>query len=327
AIIGYIQESKALSAIDALAESIDRSAQVIRNGRKQKVDVKELVPGDLVLIRSGDKFPADLRLVQERDLKVDESALTGESVAVEKNTQPVPEDVVLGDRQCMGYSSTVVTFGQGKGLVVATGDRTEIGKIQQSIAGVKDLETPLTRKIAEFSNLLIWVILGFSLLVLLIGLLRGEDWGDTFMVAVALAVGAIPEGLPVAVTIMLALGVSKMAKRKAIIRKLVAVETLGSTNVICSDKTGTLTENQMTVQQVFAGGKPYQVTGLGYQPEGELQENGEPVEVGSNKALEHCLKAGSLCNDSSIKEKDGQWVTEGDPTEGALIVTAHKAGY
>jgi Ca2+-transporting ATPase len=327
AIIGYIQESKALEAIDALARSIDQKSQVIRNGAKTKVDNKELVPGDLVIVQSGDKFPADLRMVHVRDMKVDESALTGESVAVEKNTDPVPEDMVLGDRQCMGYASTVVTSGQGKGCVVATGDHTEIGKIQQSIAEVKDLETPLTKKIKEFSNILLWVILGLCILVFAIGMSRGEDWGDTFMVAVALAVGAIPEGLPVAVTIMLALGVSKMAKRKAIIRKLVAVETLGSTNVICSDKTGTLTENQMTVQQVFAGGKLYQLTGLGYQPEGELQENGNSVDLNQNLSLMHCLKAGGLCNDSAIKEKENLWITEGDPTEGALLVASRKAGY
>ena len=327
AIIGYIQESKALEAIDALAKSIDQKTQVIRNGDKLRVDIKELVPGDLVIVQSGDKFPADLRLVQVRDMKVDESALTGESVAVEKNTHPVPEDMVHGDRQCMGFSSTVVTSGQGIGCVVATGDFTEIGKIQQSIAEVKDLETPLTKKIKEFSNLLLWVILGLSILVFVMGMFRGENWGETFMVAVALAVGAIPEGLPVAVTIMLALGVSKMAKRKAIIRKLVAVETLGSTNVICSDKTGTLTENQMTVQQVFAGGNLYQVTGLGYQPEGELQQNGKSADLNLNQSLMHCLKAGGLCNDSAIKDKDGLWVTEGDPTEGALLAASQKAGY
>ncbi|MFT2007959.1 cation-transporting P-type ATPase [Pontibacter sp. 13R65] len=327
AIIGYIQESKALEAIDALAKSMTAKAQVIRNGKKQNIDAQELVPGDIILMQSGDKFPADVRLIQQRDMKVDESALTGESVAVEKNTESVPADVVLGDRLCLGFSSTVVTYGQGKGVVVATGDHTEVGKIQKSIASAQDLETPLTKKITEFSHLLLWVILGLSVVVFIIGLVRGESIGDNFMVAVALAVGAIPEGLPVAVTIMLALGVSKMAKRKAIIRKLVAVETLGSTNVICSDKTGTLTENQMTVQQVAAGGKVYEVNGLGYRPDGEVMENGKVVDLSSNKALELCLKAGMLCNDSTIKEKDGHWTIEGDPTEGALIVTARKAGF
>lgn len=326
AIIGFVQESKAMSAIEALSKSMTARAQVLRAGSKTVIDARELVPGDVVLVQAGDKFPADLRLVQQRDLRVDESALTGESVAVEKNTRPVPKEQMLGDQLCMGFASTVVTYGQGKGVVVATGDQTEVGKIQQSISRAEELETPLTQKIKEFSHLLLWVILGLSSLVLVIGFLRGEPLGETFMVAVALAVGAIPEGLPVAVTIMLALGVSKMAKRRAIIRKLVAVETLGSTNVICSDKTGTLTENQMTVQQLYAGGHFYRFSGLGYQPVGDVSERRNAGKAPSGKALEFCLKAGMLCNDSALKEKDGQWMVEGDPTEGALLVAAGKWG-
>ncbi len=325
AIIGYIQESKALEAIDALAKSMTARAQVIRNGRKQNLDAQELVPGDIVLIQSGDKFPADVRLVHERDLKVDESALTGESVPVEKDLAPVAADDVLGDRLGMGFSSTVVTFGQGKGVVTSTGDHTEVGKIQRSIAGAQNLETPLTIKIKEFSNLLLWVILALSAAVIIVETFRGEPFAESFMIAVALAVGAIPEGLPVAVTIMLALGVSKMAKRQAIIRKLVAVETLGSTNVICSDKTGTLTENQMTVQEIIAGDKNYAVSGLGYRPDGQILDGDKKADLDTNKALELCLIAGALCNDSTVKEKDGQFYIEGDPTEGALVVAAQKA--
>ncbi|SIT83888.1 cation-transporting P-type ATPase [Pontibacter indicus] len=325
-IIGYIQESKALAAIDALSKSMSAKATVLREGRKQQIDASELVPGDIVLLQSGDKFPADVRLVQARDLKVDESALTGESVAVEKHPDPVAADEMLGDRFSMGFASTVVTYGQATGLVVATGDKTEVGKIQESISGAQDLDTPLTIKIKEFSRLLLWVILALSAAVFLVEYLRGADPADTFMLAVALAVGAIPEGLPVAVTIMLALGVSKMAKRRAIIRRLVAVETLGSTNVICSDKTGTLTENQMTVQQILAGGETYTVTGLGYRPEGKIQQQETQTDLSSNQALAQCLKAGALCNDSALKEKDGQWLIEGDPTEGALEVAARKAG-
>lgn len=326
-IIGYIQESKALEAIDSLSKSMSAKANVIREGSRQHIDASELVPGDIVLLQSGDKFPADVRLVQTRDLKVDESALTGESVAVEKSTEPVAVDDVLGDRFSMGFSSTVVTYGQATGLVVATGDKSEVGKIQESISSAQDLDTPLTIKIKEFSRLLLWVILTLSAVVFLVEYLRGADPGDTFMLVVALAVGAIPEGLPVAVTIMLALGVSKMAKRRAIIRKLVAVETLGSTNVICSDKTGTLTENQMTVQQIVAGERKYTVTGLGYRPEGEIQLEEEQVDLESNIALAQCLRAGMLCNDSVVKEIDGQWHIEGDPTEGALEVSARKAGF
>jgi cation-transporting P-type ATPase F len=327
AIIGFIQETKALKAIDALEDSLASKATVIRNGKKQVIEAADIVPGDVVLLRSGDKFPADIRLFELRDMQVDESALTGESVPVQKNVDPVPSENVLGDRFCMGFSSTNVTYGQGRGIVVATGDNTEVGKIQQSIAGAQDLETPLTQKIKSFSHLLLWVIIGLSAILVVVGLIRGESFGEIFMVAVALAVGAIPEGLPVAVTIMLALGVSKMAKRKAIIRKLVAVETLGSTNVICSDKTGTLTENQMTVQKIFAGEKYFDVTGLGYNPDGKIELDGKPVDLKSFKSLSFCLQAGILCNDSGLKEKNGAWMIEGEPTEGALLVSGYKVGF
>ncbi|WP_194976712.1 cation-transporting P-type ATPase [Aquiflexum lacus] len=327
AIIGYIQETKALKAIDALEGSLASKAAVIRNGKKQVIEAVEIVPGDIVLLRSGDKFPADIRLFELRDMQVDESALTGESVPVQKHIDPVDSENVLGDRFCMGFSSTNVTYGQGRGIVVATGDYTEVGKIQKSIASAQDLETPLTQKIKSFSHLLLWVIIGLSSILIVVGLVRGESFGEIFMVAVALAVGAIPEGLPVAVTIMLALGVSKMAKRKAIIRKLVAVETLGSTNVICSDKTGTLTENQMTVQKIFAGDKYFDVTGLGYQPEGTIELDGQPVNLELHKSLSLCLQAGLLCNDSALKEKNGVWMIEGEPTEGALLVSGFKSGF
>ena len=327
AVIGYIQETKAIKAIDALSKSMALRAHVLRDGEVTGIDAKELVLGDVVLVQSGDKFPADMRLVQLRDLKVDESALTGESVAVEKNLDTVPADVTIGDRFCMAYSSTVVTYGQARGIVVATGDNTEVGKIQESIARAEDLQTPLTRKIKKFSHLLLQVILLLSAVVFVVGLLRGESVAEMFMVAIALAVGAIPEGLPVAVTIMLAIGVSKMAARRAIIRKLVAVETLGSTNVICSDKTGTLTENQMTVQQVFAGNSSYFLTGIGYKPEGEITMGESGVVVSMNKALQLCLKAGMLCNDSHLRHNEDRWTIEGDPTEGALLVAARKGGY
>jgi len=327
AIIGYIQETKALKAINALTKQMSAKATVLRQGKKQEINAEQLVPGDIVFLKSGDKIPADLRLFEIRDLKADESALTGESVAVEKSTAPVPIENLIGDRFSIGFSSTNITYGQGKGMVVATGDDTQVGKIQQSIASAEELETPLTKKIASFSHLLLKVILVLAAVVIVIGYLRGESFGEIFMVAVALAVGSIPEGLPVAVTIMLALGVSKMAKRKAIIRKLVAVETLGSTNVICSDKTGTLTENQMTVQQLFDGERYFTVTGLGYNPDGAFKSNDSVIKPESYHALSLCLKAGTLCNDSVLKKKEGLWIIEGDPTEGALLVSAIKGGY
>ncbi|WPP52025.1 cation-transporting P-type ATPase [Catalinimonas niigatensis] len=325
-IIGYIQETKALKAIDALSRSMSTSAKVIRNGRSVVVDSIHLVPGDIIIIQPGDKMPADVRLVSIKDLQVDESALTGESVAIEKSTEVVNEDAILGDRKNLGFATTVVTYGTGKGIVVSTGDRTEVGKINESIATADDLDTPLTIKIKKFSHILLWIILSFSVLILVIAYLRGESLANAFMVSVALVVGAIPEGLPAAVTIMLAIGVSKMAKRRAVIRKLVAVETLGSTNVICSDKTGTLTENQMTVQKIMAGGELFEVTGIGYKPEGKILFEGEEVDLAENPALHYLLRGGVLCNDSRIKEDGGRWIAEGDPTEAALISAAEKAG-
>lgn len=326
-IIGYIQETKALKAIDALTKSMVSKATVRRNGETLQIDGIHLVPGDIVLLQSGDKIPADIRLLKQRDLKVDESALTGESVSAEKSTNTVAPDTILGDRANIGFATTVVTYGTATGVVVNTGDKTEVGKISQSISSAEEIETPLTKKIKAFSNLLLWAILALAAATFAFGIYRGENLSHMFMVSVALAVGAIPEGLPAAVTIMLAIGVSKMAKRRAIIRKLVAVETLGSTTVICSDKTGTLTENQMTVQKISAGNEIYEVTGIGYKPEGEILFKEEKVDLASNKALEYALIAGFLCNDTQLKEDNNYWKIEGDPTEGAMLVSALKAGY
>jgi Ca2+-transporting ATPase len=323
ATIGFIQESKAESAIAALAKSVTTEATVIRNSQKSQVPSTELVPGDLVLLSSGDKVPADLRLVKVRNLQIDESALTGESVPVEKATEPVARDTSLGDRTNMAYAGSLVTFGQGRGIVVAIAEATETGRISQLMERHTSLETPLTRKIQKFSKLLLYVILGLAALTFAIGLGQGESWVDVFQAAVALAVSAIPEGLPAIVTITLAIGVSRMADRHAIIRKLPAVETLGSTTTICSDKTGTLTENQMTVQDIYAGGEHYPVTGVGYAADGEILEAGAPNP--SKIALKECLIAGLLCNDSHLEEQDGQWKVVGDPTEGASIVVAGKA--
>jgi cation-transporting P-type ATPase F len=272
--------------------------------------------------------PADLRLLTVKELQVDESALTGESVPVQKEKAVQPLDTVLADRLNMTYSSTLVTYGVAVGVVVATGNRTEIGRINALIASADILATPLTQKIARFSGLLLYVILAMAAVTFLVGVLRGEQWIDMFMAAVALAVGAIPEGLPAAVTITLAIGVSKMAKRHAIIRKLPAVETLGSTTVICSDKTGTLTQNQMTVQEVYAGGDLFAVSGGGYEPEGDFSRQGEPVAAAEHPALRECLRAGLLCNDAVLTlGEDGEWRVEGDPTEAALVVAARKAGF
>ncbi len=326
AVIGFIQEAKAVKAIEALSQLLTSSATVLRDGGRKIIPATELVPGDIVLLQSGDKVPADLRLVSVRELQINESALTGESLPVPKSCTPLLLDTLLPDRINMAYSSTLVTNGIATGVVIATGDRTEIGRINTLIASADILATPLTRKLARFSSLLLYVILALAAVTFVIGILRRESWLDMFMAAVALAVGAIPEGLPAAVTITLAIGVSRMAKRHVIIRKLPAVETLGSTTVICSDKTGTLTCNQMTVQEVYAGGAVFHISGNGYAPEGEFTRNGHTVYPEQNMALIDCLTAGLLCNDTILKLVQGEWLVEGDPTEGALAVAAGKAG-
>lgn len=326
AVIGFIQEANALKAIDALSRVLSINSTVIRDGRKHSLPAVELVPGDLVVLQSGDKVPADLRLLQCRELQIDESALTGESIPVGKHTADLEESTVLADRCNMAYSSTLVTFGNGLGIVVETGDRTEIGLINSMIASATDLDTPLTKKMTQFSHFLLWLIVDFAVLTFAVGVWRGESMLNMFMASVALAVGAIPEGLPAAITITLAIGVSRMAKRNAIIRKLPAVETLGSTTVICSDKTGTLTQNQMTVQAIYAGGEYFTVSGSGYIPKGDIHLNGKTVQTDFPPVLLEILKAGLLCNDARLIQESGQWRIEGDPTEAALLVVARKAG-
>lgn len=326
AIIGYVQESKAESAIAALASSVQTDSTAIRDGQKVQIPSTELVPGDIVILNSGDKVPADLRLLTAKNLQINESALTGESVAVEKSTSVLDTDSPLAERTNMAYAGSFVTFGQGKGVVVAIGNTTETGKISQLMEEHASLSTPLTRKFDKFSRSLLYVILAIATFTFVVGLGRGNSWVTMFEAAVALAVSAIPEGLPAVVTITLAIGVSRMAKRHAIVRNLPAVETLGGATVICSDKTGTLTENQMTVQTIYAGMQPYSITGEGYLPEGEISLEGEPANLETSVALRQCLIAGLLCNDSHIEEKEGRWQVIGDPTEGGLISVGNKAG-
>lgn len=326
AVIGFIQEAKAVKAIESLSQVMTNSATVMRDGERRQVSAVELVPGDIVLLQSGDKVPADLRLLTVRELQIDESALTGESVPAHKSSSILPEVTQLPDRTNMVYASTLVTYGVATGVVTATGDRSEIGRINELIASADILATPLTKKLAKFSTLLLYIILGLAAVTFVVGILRGEGWLDMFMAAVALAVGAIPEGLPAAVTITLAIGVSKMAQRNAIIRKLPAVETLGSTTVICSDKTGTLTQNQMTVQQIYAGGELFYLSGGGYEPVGAFTSNDSVITPQKHPALHECLMAGLLCNDANLLQIDNKWQIEGDPTEAAMVVAAQKAG-
>ncbi len=327
ALVGFVQESKAGRAVEALSRLVLTEATVRREGLRQRIPSAQLVPGDVVLLQSGDRVPADLRLFRVNSLCVDESTLTGESGSVHKHADPLEMDVVLADRKNQAFAGTAVTHGTGEGLVWATGDRTETGRIAWLVAEALDLSTPLMLKIAAFSAVLLWVILGLAAAAFISGVLRGEPVVEMFMAAVALAVGAIPEGLPAAVTIVLAMGVSRMAKRRAIIRNLPAVETLGGTTVICSDKTGTLTKNQMTVQRVLAGGLNYEITGGGYDPTGEITLKGRRINPAQHPALLECLRCGVLCNDSQIvSDKEGRHRVQGDPTEAAMLIAGSKAG-
>ena len=327
AAIGFLQESNAAKALAALAKTTLTEASVLRAGGMRRISSTELVPGDIVLLQSGDKVPADLRLFHCRDLQVDESALTGESLPVDKHSEVVAAETPLAERRNLAFTSTLVTYGQARGVVFATGANTQVGHISKLISTADVLETPLTRKIAAFSRLLLVVILGLAAVTFLVGWLRGESAFAMFMAAVALAVGAIPEGLPAAVTITLSIGVARMARRRAIIRKLPAVETLGSTTIVCSDKTGTLTVNQMTVREIMAGNALYAVSGSGYGPLGEINLVSEPGPLlVDNIAARECLLAGLLCNDSTLAEQPGRWEVHGDPTEGALLAAAAKAG-
>jgi Ca2+-transporting ATPase len=328
AVIGYVQEAKAEKAIEALAQAMTTEATVIRAGERTRLSAAELVPGDIVILQAGDKTPADMRLIRSRDLQVAEAALTGESAPIKKDANAsLPVDIVLAERSTMVYASTLATYGQGVGVVTATGDNTEVGRISQLISQAQELQTPLTRRIAEFSHLILYAVLGLAAVAFVVGLLRGQPVVDTFTAAIAMTVAMIPEGLPAALTVTLAIGVSRMAQRRAIIRKLPAVETLGSVTVICSDKTGTLTQNQMTTQRMLAGGQQYTATGIGYNPTGDiLKQDGATASVDNAPALRECLLAGLLCNDSDVVLENGQWKAQGDPTEVALLVAAHKAG-
>jgi cation-transporting P-type ATPase F len=328
AIVGFLQESKAEHALEALMKMVVAEAVVKRDGKKIRASSVELVPGDIVMLTGGDRVPADIRLLETKSLQIDESSLTGESVPSNKCPGPLPPETVLADRVNMAFAGSLVTAGSGMGVVWATGDRTETGRVAFLIGEAVDLTTPLTRKIARFSGVLLWVILLLAAALFAYGvLIRGGSAIEMLMASVALAVGVIPEGLPAAITIVLAIGVSRMARRRAIIRKLPAVETLGCTTVICSDKTGTLTQNKMTVRFIHAGGETFEVSGSGYEPRGVIYDSGQNViEAASRPALRECLHAGMLCNDSAIVENEGKWSITGDPTEGALLVAAEKAG-
>jgi magnesium-transporting ATPase (P-type) len=327
AAIGFIQEGKAEQALNAIRSMLSLNATVVRDGRRLTIPAEELVPGDLVRLASGDRVPADLRLISCRNLQIEESALTGESVPVQKSVEPVAADAALGDRSPSAWSGTLVTMGQGTGLVVGTGDATEIGRISTMIAEVETLTTPLLAQMAAFGRWLTGAILLLAGLAFAVGVwLRGLPMAEMFMAAVGIAVAAIPEGLPAVMTITLAIGVTRMARRNAIIRRLPAVETLGSVSVICSDKTGTLTRNELTVRRVVTAEVVYDVEGTGYEPEGGFFHDGVRVDAASDPALVEIARAVLLCNDASLSERDGVWHLEGAPTDGALLTLALKVG-
>ncbi len=326
AIIGFVQEGKAEEALNAIRRMLSLNAIVQRDGQRIQMPADQLVPGDIVVLQSGDKVPADLRLVDCKSLRIEEAALTGESEAVEKSIHAVEAVTAIGDRFCMAYSGTLVVYGQGLGVVVATAQHTEIGRISQMIAQVDKLTSPLLRQMAIFGRWLTLVILLLAAGIFVYGLLLHDyPIDEMFMAAVSMAIAAIPEGLPAIMTITLALGVQNMARRNAIVRHLPAVEALGAVTVICTDKTGTLTRNEMTVQNVITAEVQLQVSGVGYSPTGGFSRDGKESPVTDYPDTLDMFRAGMLCNEASVHQQDGTWVIHGDPTEGALITLAMKA--
>jgi len=325
ALIGFIQELKAGRAIASLANMVPEQAMVLRDGQRRGLPASELVRGDLVFLQSGDRVPADLRLIEVRDLQVVESALTGESLPVSKGVPEVSEGAALGDRTSMAFSGTLVTYGTAMGLVVGTGARTQLGHISELMRDTATVETPLMRDMDRLGKQLTWAILGVALLVFLVGLARGWGAADGALATLSLAVAAIPEGLPAVISIALAIGVRRMAQRRSVIRSLPAVETLGATTIICSDKTGTLTRNEMSVRVLWTGGTEVRVEGVGYAPTGRFLRDGRALEA-TPADLERLLLAGALCSDATFTQEAGRSLLHGDPTEGALVVAAERAG-
>jgi Ca2+-transporting ATPase len=325
--LGFIQEFRAERAIDALRRMAAPTATVLRDGEEVEVPAGHLVPGDIVLVQAGNRVPADLRIIESVNLQIEEAALTGESVAVEKHAAPLAgAEAALGDRKNMAYAGTAATYGRGRAVVVATGMQTEFGKIARMLQAVETERTPLQKNLDKVGQLLARVALVIVALIVTVGLLRGQPFMEILIFGIALAVAVVPEALPAVVTISLAIGVQRMVKRHALIRRLPAVETLGSTSVICSDKTGTLTKDEMTVRRLHVAGQLWEVSGAGYEPHGQFTLDGRVLEPG--EAVRQFLRAATLASDahSARREEDGRWHIKGDPTEGALVVAAAKAG-
>ena len=325
AVIGYIQEGKAEKAMDAIRQLLSPQANVMRDGLRRSIAGEKLVPGDIVLLEAGDKLPADLRLISTHGLLIQEAILTGESVPVEKGIEPVAVDAPVGDRNCMAYSGTLVTAGQGVGVVVATGAGTEIGRISNLLSHVETVTTPLVKQMDTFAKWLTLLILIIAVLLLVYGYYVGHHpFPEMFMAVVGLSVAAIPEGLPAVLTITLAVGVQAMAQRNAIVRRLPAIETLGSVSVICTDKTGTLTRNEMTVSSVLTVQHLFTLDGTGYEPKGIVRLHDEEINPDEHAILDELARAAAFCNNADIREHEGVWLVEGDPMEGALLAFAGK---
>lgn len=326
AVIGFVQEGKAEKAMESIRQMLAPSASVVRGGERRTVEGEKLVPGDIVLLEPGDKVPADIRLMKTHGLQIQEAVLTGESVPVDKGTEAVTAGAALGDRTCMAFSGTFITSGQATGVVVATGEATEIGRISGLLTEVETLATPLVQQMNRFARWLTVIILGVAAFILVFGYVVGHHpFEELFMAVVGLSVAAIPEGLPAVLTITLAIGVQAMARRNAIVRRLPAIETLGSVSVICTDKTGTLTRNEMQVASVVVQDSLFTVEGAGYDPTGEIKFHGRAVGIDGHAALSELARASALCNDATLLEQQGTWTASGDPMEAALLAFSGKA--
>jgi Ca2+-transporting ATPase len=324
-LLGFVQEYRADRAIEALRQRAAPTATVLRDGQEAEIPARDLVPGDVVLLGAGDKIPADVRLIEAVNLQIEEAALTGESVPVEKHAAPLANsELALGDRKNMAYAGTAATYGRGRAVVVATGMITEFGKIARMLQSVETSRTPLQINLDKVGRALAWAAFGIVSILVALGLFRGEPVIEMLIFGVAIAVAVVPEALPAVVTISLAIGVRRMANRHALMRRLPAVETLGTTSIICSDKTGTLTKDEMTVRKILAGGQMLNVSGEGYEPRGQFSRDGLILEA--SEPLQLLLRAAALASDAYIVQEDGRWRVKGDPTEGALVVASAKAG-
>ena len=319
ALLGFFQEFRAESSLEALQKLAAPTSKVIRAGRLQIIPSEQVVPGDLILLEAGDRVPADGRIIDLAHMAVDEASLTGESIPVSKQTEALQGELPIGDQTNMVFMGTTVVRGKGHVLITSTGLATEIGKIASSLMGQKKEQTPLQKRLNQLGKRLVFICLGVVAVVFGLGILRGSGIVEMLLISLSLAVAAIPEGLPAVVTIALSIGVRKMAEKKALIRRLSSVETLGSTNVICTDKTGTLTQNAMTVRTIWVDRKWIEVTGAGYAPEGEFSAEAPELDI--------ALRIGALCNNANILQEEGNWVVAGDPTEGSLLTVAGKKGF